>query len=83
MTYISKETRDRIEADAKSHVEKTRGQEGRVETYKTAAIGEAARAQDLVDALEWIKTYGPCDALTVRFIDKKLAKYKEVTSEPG
>lgn len=36
------------------------------------------RAHALVDALEWIKTYGPVDELTVRFIDKALEQWKEV-----
>lgn len=30
------------------------------------------RAQKLADTLEWIKTYGPCDDRTVKFIDKAL-----------
>jgi len=48
---------------------------------KKAATEWAGRAQGLVDALEWFKTYGPCDALTVKFIDNALAKYKEVGNE--
>lgn len=41
------------------------------------------RAKVLVDALEWIKTYGPVDELTVKFIDKALEQWegKEVGDE--
>jgi len=45
------------------------------EFYVKGAIEWAGKAQGLVDALEWIKTYGPIDALTVKFIDKALADY--------
>lgn len=36
-----------------------------------------AQAQGMADALEWIKTYGPCDSLTVNFIDKTLQQFKD------
>jgi hypothetical protein len=49
---------------------------------KKAGVAEWARkAEGLVTALEWIKTYGPCDDLAVKFIVKALAKYKEVGNE--
>lgn len=38
--------------------------------------GVKERAQKLVDTLEWIKTYGPVDDLTVKFIDKALNEWK-------
>ena len=34
------------------------------------------RAQELVDTLEWIKTYGPVDDRTVKFIDNALQQWK-------
>jgi hypothetical protein len=50
---------------------------------KAGATEWAGKAEGLVTALEWIKTYGPCDDLTVKFIDKSIATYngkKEVTN---
>lgn len=35
------------------------------------------QAQRMADTLEWIKTYGPCDDLTVKFIDKALQQFKD------
>lgn len=35
------------------------------------------RAQGLVDALEWIKTYGPADDITVKFVNKALREFKD------
>jgi len=47
--------------------------------YLDGATEWAGRAEEhLIPALEWIKTYGPCDALTIKFIDKAIGKYKEV-----
>jgi hypothetical protein len=41
----------------------------------------AGKAEEhLIPALEWIKTYGPCDERTVKFIDNALAKYREVSN---
>ena len=51
-----------------------------VTSYQAGATEWAGKAEEhLVPALEWIKTYGPCDDLTIKFIDNALAKYKEVT----
>jgi hypothetical protein len=46
---------DRIIKDAEAYVAKTRGQQGRVETYIAGATAEHDRAQVLVDALEFVK----------------------------
>lgn len=43
---------ERIKADAQAYVAKTRGQQGRVETYIAGATAENTRAQVLVDVLE-------------------------------
>lgn len=50
--------------------------EGRRLSYIAGATTENDRAQVLVDALEWIKTFGPVDELTVKFIDKQIAQWK-------
>lgn len=52
------------------------------ELYIAGATAVHDRAQVLVDALEWIKTYGPCDNLTVKFIDKQLEQWKGKEAEP-
>ena len=50
-------------------------------SYEAGATEWAKRAEEhLIPALEWIKKYGPCDALTVKFIDNAIAKYKEVSN---
>lgn len=43
--------------------------------YIAGAMAENNRAQKLADALEWIKTYGPVDDLTVKFIDNILEQW--------
>lgn len=45
-------TIDQIKADAVAHVEKTRGMQGRVETYEAGATEWAGKAQPVVDMLE-------------------------------
>lgn len=47
-------TQERIKADAEAYVQRTRGQQGRVETYIAGATAENSRAKVLVDALEEI-----------------------------
>lgn len=37
---------------------------------------ETEKAWELVNALEWIKTYGPVDDLTKKFIDNALQKWE-------
>lgn len=44
--------------------------------YIAGATAVHDRAQALVDALEWLKTYGPVDDLTIKFIDKALNQWK-------
>lgn len=87
MSNLSKETIDRIESDAIAYVEKTRGQQGRVETYVSGALTEAERAQGLVEALELCaKPMMHNDANLALYArqevaQRALAKYKEVTNE--
>src|SRR5688572_14088642 len=78
MSNLSKATARRIKKDASKWSENQYGHDDVNKDYLEGALHEAGRAQGLVDALEWIKTYGPCDSLTVKFIDNALAKYKEV-----
>lgn len=57
---LSADVQERIKADAEAYVAKTRGQQGRVETYIAGATAVEERAQKLVDALhgllEWHNT---------------------------
>lgn len=55
-----------------------------MEHYIAGATAENSKAQVLVDALEWIKTYGPVDELTVKFIDNAIEQWKgkEVKKPP-
>lgn len=52
---MDNKTQERIKADAEAYVQRTRGQQGRVETYIAGATAENSRAQVLVDALKAIK----------------------------
>lgn len=49
--------------------------------HESGATEWAGRAQELADALEWIRVYGPGGELTNKFIDNALAKYKEVGND--
>lgn len=71
---MDKITQDRIQQDAADFAgHKANSYHG----YIAGATAENERAQNLADTLEWIKTYGPCDSLTVKFIDKALLKWKD------
>lgn len=48
--------------------------------YEAGATAENERAQKLAEALEWIKTYGPVDDLTIKFIDKALNEWNGAAS---
>jgi hypothetical protein len=83
------ETQTKIKADAIAYVEKTRGQEGRVETYIAGATECAGRASGLVDTLERLDAYivncmnyltAPDHGIIRSEIITALAKYKEVTN---
>jgi len=93
---IPKETIDAIKDKAKTYAgvmvwvnQNPKGEEQLFYEYiagtshQAGATEWAAKAEGLVTALEWIKTYGPCDDLTVKFIDNALAKYKEVEPAPA
>jgi hypothetical protein len=73
---------DRITKDAEAYVAKTRGQQGRVETYIAGATAEHDRAKVLVDALEFVKNNGLCSE-TTEVINKALEQWegKEVKPE--
>lgn len=82
---ISVETEERIKADAEAYVEPIKNVRQRYAQYIgyiAGATAENSRAQVLVDALEWIKTYGPVNNLTVKFIDKALEQWKGKEVEP-
>jgi len=78
MSNLSKETIERINKEAISYGEYSSQISPHI-AYRAGALHEAERAIGLVDTLEWIKKYGPCDKETIKFIDRQLAKYKEVT----
>jgi hypothetical protein len=77
MNDLDKKTKKRILADASKHSENWYGHKDVNKDYLEGALHEAKRAQGLVDALEWIKTYGPVDDLTVKFIENQLKKYND------
>jgi hypothetical protein len=91
---LPKETQDKIKFDAENYAgvmvwinKHPKGEEQLFYEYISATSHEAGATEwagkaeeHLIPALEWIKTYGPCDAITVKFIDNALAKYKEVTN---
>lgn len=91
MSNLPQQTRDRIEKQAESYGESYHDHMFNVREYSTyndllsAYIAGATewteKAQGLIDALEWIKRYGPCDEGTLIFIDNALAKYKEVEND--
>ena len=92
MSNLSKETIEKIKNNSETYAgvmvwvnQNPKGEEQLFYEYISATSHEAGatewagRAEEyLIPALEWIKTYGPCDDLTVKFIDNALAKYKEV-----
>jgi hypothetical protein len=80
---LPKTTIDKIKADAVAYVEKTRGQQGRVETYQAGATEWAGKAEEhLIPALEWIRAFGKDNPeRMIECIDNALAKYKEVGND--
>lgn len=54
---------------------------GYLDGKKAGATAVYERAQKMADALEWIKTYGPVDDLTVKFIDKTLNEWNGTGKE--
>lgn len=83
---LNKTTQDRIKADADKAYPIANGWHTDYAVnmgYIAGATAENERAQGLVDALQWIKTYGPCDSLTVNFIDKVLQQFKDGGKEVG
>lgn len=68
---------ERIMADAQAYASGTGDfyrKMGALFGYIAGATAVHDRAQVLVDALEWIKTYGPVNNLTVKFIDNAIEK---------
>jgi hypothetical protein len=81
---MTQETRDKIWQDAKAYARLHRKSISGTyaQNYVAGATEWAGKAEEhLIPALEWIKRYGPCDALTVKVINKALAKYKEVKND--
>lgn len=93
---MDKTTEERIKADAEAatndHAKTLRANNmeyaamimrlfGYKEGYIEGATAENERAQKMADALEWIKTYGPVDELTVKFIDNTLEQWRGTGKE--
>jgi hypothetical protein len=79
---LDNKTIEKIKADSETYANLFKhGAEYRKPAYADGATEWAGRAEEhLIPALEWIKTYGPCDERTVKFIDNALAKYREVSN---
>jgi hypothetical protein len=87
MSKLSKQTRERIEADASQWSENQYGHDDINKDYLEGALHEAGRAQGLASTLEliniWIKECKGHGKLldaekAMQAIDTALAKYKEV-----
>lgn len=59
--------------------EAKRAQENKrlLDEAQTLLSKEREKGWKLFNALEWIKTYGPVDDLTIKFIDKALQQWKD------
>lgn len=68
---------ERIKADAEAYVAKTRGQQGRVETYIAGATAVHDRAQVLVDALDQFISYHETGLLPARHVYEKAVAARE------
>lgn len=68
---------DRIIQEAQAYVAKTRGQQGRVETYIAGATAEHDRAKVLVDALKEFISYHETGLLPARHVYEKGVKALE------
>lgn len=73
------ETTERIKVDAERYTK----DEGYQKAYIAGATAVHERAQKMTEILEFIKTYGPVDSLTVKLIDKTLSEWNGAGKEVG
>lgn len=90
MSNLSKETTERIEADADNYSKLFKyGGDYRKPAYSDGALHEAGRAQELVDALKLIEQMSDTGDYWIAVQRMKsiastaLAKNKEANNEPG
>jgi hypothetical protein len=86
MSKLSKETRERIKADAISWSENQYGHDDVNKDYLEGALHEAGRAKELADALEkvlsvtsWMEENAYKHQIR-KVVNTALAKYKEVSN---